>query len=260
MNLNDIEFRLSGGTANTDPTAALGGAMATVAGGIILSQSVSTTTPITGVTITDAAGNGVGAGTLTFNYANTTLTWQPYGGTAGTAVDVSTNGDYAIQGGSNGGYLMVTIVAASLPTSNTTKSITVSNQTQKLLRNITKSESDTGLTIYRCFYIQNAHTADSAIGGKIWIDQNTPGADTISLAVGNSAKNVAETVTITAESNTPTGVDFDTANPVSETTALTLPDLDAGDYYNLWLRNTVPAGVTEAETANTWQLGFKVRV
>lgn len=38
---SDIEYRLSGGASNTDPAAALGGAMSTVAGGIITSGSAN---------------------------------------------------------------------------------------------------------------------------------------------------------------------------------------------------------------------------
>ena len=38
---SDIEYRLSGGASNTDPAAALGGAMSTVAGGIITSGNAN---------------------------------------------------------------------------------------------------------------------------------------------------------------------------------------------------------------------------
>ena len=38
---SDIKLRLSGGAANTDPNAALGGAMSTVAGGVIVSDTLN---------------------------------------------------------------------------------------------------------------------------------------------------------------------------------------------------------------------------
>lgn len=87
------------------------------------SQGFTAPSNVTGVTITHSLGNAAGAGTLAFDFSDTTLQWTPAGGSAGTAVDVSASGKYAIAG--SAGLLVVTVVASSLPGSDKTDSITI---------------------------------------------------------------------------------------------------------------------------------------
>ena len=71
---SDIEVRLSGGASNTDPAAALGGAMSTVAGGII-------TTNVLNNLFDDTTGDESAAGDIEYRgiYVKNnhgSLTWQ----------------------------------------------------------------------------------------------------------------------------------------------------------------------------------------
>lgn len=257
--LHDLVFRLSGGASNTDPAAALGGAMSTVAGGVVLSQSATGLSTITGVTLDDAAGNNEGTGTLTYVNSAKTLQWTPPGGTAGTAVEVSAGGTFAIQGGSDGGYLRVTVVAGSLPSNDLTNTLTIANLTNKVFDDVSKAESLAGDTEYRCLYVQNKHSTDALVGAKLWIEANTPGQDVVQIALDPAGKNGTAT-TIATEGDAPAGVDFNAVNPVSEASALTLGDLAAGDTYPFWIKRTVPANTTEATPKNTFRLAVRVYV
>ena len=92
--LADLKLYYTGAGSNSVPALSIGGDISSAR---ILSQSSSGLTTLTGVTIDDAMGNTPGAGTLTYSDATTSLTWQPFGGSVGAAVDVSANGVYAIQ-------------------------------------------------------------------------------------------------------------------------------------------------------------------
>lgn len=255
--LADIEIRFSGGAANTDPDAALGGSISTDADGELLSQSVTAPTTITGVTVNNAAGNTVGDGSLTYTSAATSLKWQDSLGTVGTAVDVSVTGDYAIQAG-GGGFLDVSVVATNLPGSNTTNQLTVANVVNDFFDDVSKAESNTGDVEYRCFFYKNNHASESIVNNKLWIDENTPGQDTIAIALDPTGKGTSA-VTIVDESTAPVGVDFDSVNPVDEGSALDLGDLAFGESYPFWVRRTVPAETDVAFPENTVQLAFKGR-
>ena len=242
--LSDVRFYLSGTDGKT------GGAKGTVE---ILSQSATGITTITGVTINRASGNGVGAGTLYYYTATKTLAWSPNGGTLGAAVDVSVNGTYAIQGGSVGGVLVVTVVSASLPGSDLTNTITVANIANEIFSDVTKAQSNAGVTRYRCVYFCNS--VSDKVSGKLWIDANTPGLDTI--AIGLDPAGAGGTAATTAnETTAPAGVTF--TAPTTEGTALSIGNLTTSQSYPFWIQEIVPSGCTVATPANTFNLGYSI--
>lgn len=256
-NLADFVMRLSGGASNTDPLLALGGAMSTVGGGRVLSQS-QTGLVMTGVVVDDAMGQAEGDGSLFFDFSATTLRWTPPAGTAGTPVDVSSDGTYAIQGGNDGGVLLVTITAASLPSSDQTNVLAITNLTEEIFDDVTKAESQAGATKYRGLYWENADAADSILDARFWINTNTPGQDVIAIADGDEAVNVA-LETIVDENTAPVGPTF--TGPSDYDSGIALPTTMAfSDYKGWWIRQTIPAGVTQAVTANAFRLGFRIYV
>ena len=257
-NLADFLVRLSGGLSNTDKDLALGGAMSTVSGGRVLSQT-ATDPAITGVTVNDAMGNSEGVGTLTFSASASTLRWTPPGGTTGDAVDVSVTGVYAIQGGSNGGVILVTISSGLLPGSDASKSVTIANILNNVFDDVTKTESRDGVFDYRGLYFENAHASDSMVDIKFWVAVNTPGADVIQVADGVQAINVA-LATIADQNTAPATVDFDAANPVDYASGIAITDLDFGDYEGFWVKRTVAAGTDSPQLENTFRLGFRIYV
>jgi hypothetical protein len=257
--LADLKIVHSGGAANTDPAADLGGAISTAGAKDILSQTATALTTITGVTIDDAAGNPEGDGTLFFDSTNTTLRWTPFGGTAGTAVDVSTNGAYAIQGGSNGGLLKVTVVTGSLPSSDQTNTSTIANIANNMFDDVAKADAKAGDVEYRGVYWQNDHASDSMVDIRMWIETNTPGQDVVQIALAAEAKNVSM-ATIADENTAPATIDFDAANPIDYASGIVIPDLNFSDFQGWWLKRTVPAGTNQSQINNSFRIGVRIFV
>jgi hypothetical protein len=257
-NLSDLKLYYSGGGSNAVTTLSIGGAISSAR---VLSQTATGLTTLTGVTIDDALGNGIGAGTLTYTASTTSLTWQPYGGSVGTAVVVNANGSYFIQGASNGGGLCITVVVASLPTSNVSNTITVANQTQKLFLNQTKAESNAGVTKYHCFAIKNAHATLDMIEVKLWIAENTPGADTNALYLDPLAAGTGGTgpTAVATENTAPAASTFVTPDSATHADVLSVGTLTAGQCRFFWVRQLTPAGVTTATTSNTFKIGVSMR-
>lgn len=245
--LADLKFYLSGTDGKT------GGA---IGANQVLSQTATGITTLTGVTINDACGNAEGVGSLYYSASAKTLSWTPYGGAAGTAVNVSVSGDYAIEGYGNSGLLMVTVVAASLPGSSVTNSITVANRTETIFDDVTKDESYAGVTRYRCLYLKNV-SSDAKKAVKLYIADNTPGADTVSIGLDPAGVN-GTAATIANENTAPAGVTFTAPTTVGE--ALSIGDLAANAYYPFWIKELVPAGVTEQTDANTFRLAVNAYV
>ncbi len=257
--LGDLKVRLSGGVGNTDPDAALGDAMSTAAGGLVDSQTGTGLTTISGVVIDDAMGQAIGDGSLFYDDSLTTLRWTPPGGTAGTAVDVGSDGVYAIQGGNDGGVLVVTVTAASLPSSDQTNTVTIANIANNVFDDVSKADSQAGDTEYRGLYWENAHASDSMVDGRWWIENNTPGQDVINVADGGEAVD-ADLEIIANENTAPVGEDFDVSH-IDFASGIVMPTpFLFSEFKGFWIRRTVPSGVTAAELANTFRLGVRIFV
>ena len=256
--LADLNLYYSGGGSNAVTTASIGGAISSARA---LSQSCTPPTTLTGVTIVDGLGNAVGSGTLTYTAATQSLTWQPYLGSVGSAGVVSTNGTYFIQGGSNGGGLCVTVVAASLPSSNVSNTIAVTNLTEKFFLDQTKAESDAGVNKYHCFVIKNNHATLPMIDITLYIAENTPGSDTCSLYLDPIVAGAGGTgPTAVADENTAPGSStFVAPDSKDHADALDVGTLTAGQCRFFWIKQTTPAGVIVATAANTFKLGMYCR-
>jgi len=164
---SNIEFRLTGGASNTNPLASLGGAMSTVAGGIV-----------------------------------------PHAKTLNSEFD-----------------------------------------------DITGDEAFAGDTEYRCFAFKNTHATLTAIGGKLFVNQDSTSANTtMSIGLDPAGKNGTAT-TIATESDAPSGVTF--SAPTSKATGLTVPDLAPGDFINVWVKRVVTAGMTAVDDDN-WILELDI--
>lgn len=246
-NLAYLELRLSGGSSNADPNASLGGVRSS---NRILSKSATGISNITGVTVDDAPGSADGAGTLAFVASGKTLTWTPNGGSAGAAVALSGDGRYAIPG--SAGFLFVTVVDASLPGTNQSDTITVTQLANQLFDDISKTESYAGDVEYRCFYVYNAHPTDPFVGAKIYISQQTTGADDIAIGkdpagVGDGSTSGVAT-TIANEGTAPSGVTFSAPSAIGS--ALSIGQLNAGQSHAIWEKRNVPAATVTSTTNN----------
>lgn len=241
MGIESLEVKLSGGAANADPALSTGGAMSTTA---VLSQT-TTLNSISGVAVSDAAGNAVGTGSLSYTAAGKTLTWTPPGDTVGTPVYVGANGTYIIRGGNpTSGYLLVGVTSASLPaTTNYTRSVVVANRGALFLPAVTKDTALAGATEYYLYYLNNAGTM-AVKSVSVQIETDTPGLDTLFIAA-ISAKNTTELLAA-ASGHTYSAVGADVA----------MGDLAASDYWGFWIKRVVPSGTVDGVTSNSFKLRF----
>lgn len=232
--------------------------MSTVAGGLVYGQSATPGSAIAGITIVAGAGNAEGDGTLTYDYSESakTLAWKPYGGYTGTAVTVPVDGDgtYSLWGSGSSGELVVTIDESELPASDGTITVTIANIANSIFDDISKVESNTGESEYRCLYLKNAGTVatvDLIDEIVLFIKTQTAGADSISIGLDPGGKNTAPTA-VANEDTAPSGVTF--TAPSSAASGLAVGALDATDYYPFWIKRTVPAATRTATAANTFVL------
>ena len=257
--LADFQMYYTGGGSNSTVTASIGGAISSAR---VLNQSATAPSLITGVTIDDAMGNVDGIGTLSYTASTYSLSWTPYTGAATVSpVNVSAGGKFFIQGGSyNAGGLAVTVVNASLPSSNTSESITVATLPNKLFADVTKAESASGVTKYHCFALKNTHASMSMLNVKSWIEANTPGADTISIGLDPLTAGTGSVgpTAIANENTAPSGVTFVAPSYAEDPYVLSLGTLTYGLCRFIWLKQIVPAGITVATPVNTFSLGVGI--
>ena len=114
---------------------------------------------------------------------------------------------------------------------------------------VSSAEASAGRVEYRLIYISNTHATLTLLGAKLWINLNTPSADT-DIAVGLAAAGMSAAETAIANDTTaPAGVSF--SAPGSFAAGLLLGDMAPGAYYGVWERRTVNAGAASANDSYT---------
>lgn len=114
---------------------------------------------------------------------------------------------------------------------------------------VSSAEATAGDIEYRCLYVLNNHASLTYLGAKIWIQTNTPSADTtVAIGLGTAGLNVTEQ-TIANENTAPTAVTF--SSPTDFTGGLTMGDIPFGQRYAFWIRRTVTAGAAGAADSFT---------
>jgi hypothetical protein len=250
----DLNIYLTGvateGDPQTDPDASLGGKRS---GTILQSLAASSPVNVTGVVIDDVpAQSGDGSSTLSFSFTGATLTYAAPGDGAGQAVDVSSDGTYELYSNDTDKYMIVTVTAASLPSSDQSDAITLTNIAEGLFDSVSSTEAAAGDTEYRAVMLKNdsGYTMYSA---KVWIETNTPFSDD-SVEIAIEAPSGGEIQSVADESTAPTGVTFYTA--AGEGNALSIGDLAPGSVYGVWVKRVVTAtGSRYAD--NYFTLSFK---
>jgi len=152
---------------------------------------------------------------------------------------ISTDIKYRLSGGASN-----TDPAASL---GGAKSSTDAAST--IFDDVSSAEATAGDIEYRCVYVHNNHGSLTLQGAKIWIQTQTPSADTdVAIGLGSSAVNGTEQ-TVANEGTAPTGVTF--SAPSSFAGGLTIGDIPAGEHKAVWVRRTVNAGAAAASDSFT---------
>lgn len=122
------------------------------------------------------------------------------------------------------------------------------NTLQNLFDNVSASERTSGMTDYRCFYFTNAHATETLETAILFIQQNTPAADT-AVAIGLDPAGIGDGVAtgvaavIPDEDTAPAGVAFSTPDSGSP---LAVGDLGPGEGFAVWVRRVVDPGAAPA--------------
>jgi hypothetical protein len=118
-----------------------------------------------------------------------------------------------------------------------------------LFDNVSSGEASAGDVEYRCFYVHNNHGTLTMLSAVLWIQANTPSAETtLDVALGTSAVNATEQ-TIADESTAPSGVTWVAA--VNEAGAIALGDIPPGQHRAVWVRRTVDAAAAASNDTAT---------
>lgn len=219
---------------------------------VITAQTAGTAVVLTNFSITGGTPPTVTVTVTTGNASNPSLDWTDNGSGAIDAVDVTTDAVYSIPS-SNGGNVIVTTVSGSFAGVDTTdSSVTVTDISNALFDNITKTESFNGDIEYRCFYFENSDGTDTSFGLKLWIGLDAA-PDDLAIGLDPAGKN-GTAATPADESSAPAGVSF--SSPVTEGTGLTVGDLLTTDNYPVWIRRTIGAGNQVATNNDLSKISF----
>lgn len=114
---------------------------------------------------------------------------------------------------------------------------------------VSSAEATSGRIEYRCVYVLNNHGTLSYQTAKVWVQTQTPSADTdVAIGLAAAGLNAAETA-IANDTTAPAGVSF--SAPSSFAGGLSLGTIPAGQYYGVWVRRTVNAGAASASDSFT---------
>lgn len=260
IKVTDMIFDHSGGATNILPANDLGGIISSASYHQIKSQQATNPVQITGVTIDNCFGNPEGVGSLSFTQSTGFLGWKPFGGATYNGVNVAGNGTYVI--GSSGGYMVVTVVLASLPGTNKTDSLTISNNYQNMFPHVSSQQALIGRIDYRCVYINNTNAVDTAPDVRVWRQADTSADDYIEIGldpVGLGDGVSTGVAPVIANSTTaPSGVTF--SAPTSYGTGIVIGNMLPLKKIPLWIRRVVPANTRGTVIANSAMLGLSITI
>jgi hypothetical protein len=259
VKVESAQVLLSGGAANTNPNASLGGPISStdIAGGIATLDPSPAGLSVDFVTVSKE-----GPSTLTIQGQNSAnpffkAWWSPpgeYGFGFSEGFDSVPTTDYGVLRGSGDSLSVLAITVNNAvftyPAQDEIVNYTVQVDPtpENLFADITPTEATDGSVVYRCLYFKhnpNYFSQQTFPRLKIWIESQFPGGSYLSIAFDPVAKS-GEALTLVDESdstNVLAGLTF--VEPTDISTALLY---GAGDYLTeneyvaLWVRRTVVAG------------------
>jgi hypothetical protein len=263
VKLHELRFVLSGGTSNVTPANSLGGQRSTDVLARVKSQSVSGITNVTGVSYIDAMSNAVGDGSLQYNASTNQLLWKGYGVGSYAGQTITGDGYYTI--GASTGWLYVYVTQSSLPGTTQTDVVPVTNLVNNVWDNVTGQQAQDGLTEYRCLYVINLNSVDTAYDVRVWIQDQPQGPDSLYIALDPAGKGNGTTTGVAIEINSETdsgnelvGLTF--TAPDTQSSALVIGNLTPGQCQAVWQQRVVSAGTTQQESNDWSRIGISALV
>lgn len=119
---------------------------------------------------------------------------------------------------------------------------------QNLFANVSGAEAAAGSTKYRGLYFHNGHATLALQNAVLWIQQETPSADTlVNLALAGEGLN-GTMETVADEDTAPVGEVF--THPTTKGAGLSLGNVPAGQHYGIWVQRIVSAAAAAANADN----------
>lgn len=117
---------------------------------------------------------------------------------------------------------------------------------ENLFRNITATEAEIGITLYRCLFVVNLHATGTWEQVKFWLLSQIAGGGTVAIGLDPAGavafdSGSAQAAAPADEETAPSGVTF--SAPTSIGDALSLGDIGPEECHALWFRLTVPPDV-----------------
>lgn len=232
--ISSFEFHLSGGASNANPNASLGGP---ISSNHLLSMAPalkSGSSAVAGVTIVNAVN--MPYSDITFTSVAGKLTVND--GTNSVQITVTANGRYTASLLINR-WVVVDVISSALGTGNTTGIYNFSYAKNAIFDDVTSSQSAVGSVEYRCVYFKN-NSDLQATNVRFWIASQPSGGDAMQIGIDPAGTGTA--TTIASESAAPAGVVF--SSPADIASAIVSGTLNVGQAFALWIRRTVPAGIS----------------
>lgn len=232
-----IEVYLSGGAANSDIHASLGGAVSSVEKGSNTIGYESTSIP--GVALVDATGfkeDGV-IGSLDYQTGGQ-LSYTKQGGAAPASydiVDINSDGGHLVHCTEGDAYVSVDVTTASFGGDVLGAQLTQTINSPNLFQDVGEAEALSGSSKYRHLYLKNADIVQRTV--NVHILSNYNGLDFLEIGFFTTVSGVIDEL-LPNEDIAPTSVVFNSPTNTSESIELTV---QAGDYIGMYLKRTVTA-------------------
>lgn len=261
-----LDFYLSGGASNTNPSLSIGGARSSqsIAGRVCQFLSPDT---ISGVIITDCHDLFLHTGSTNNSHLALStingikrLIFTPYGITPGTlAADVNNAKAITADGLYNMTWTLsyprqsvtVSVVQSALPSVDSSARLSVTRSVNGLFDNTEPAMDFQSVTDYRCLYLKN--DGATSLNPAIFLD-SLPQGSTLYLGFDPSGVGGIPAV-LASETTAPSGVVF--TQPTGDFNALPVT-LGAGQQIAIWLRRTTNAFLGRNIIGDTMGLSAKV--
>lgn len=257
----DIEVRYSGGSGNSDPLNSIGGGISNTE---VSSQSLAPLVNVTGVTV-DRAVNLPSTVSVFVGYSSSTreIGWL---GPSGLPNWTTFSGDgtytvYSPSGNASDGYIIVTVVWASLPSSYTIDyDLVVTNVEENIFPDVTASEASTGDLEYRCVYIYNGHGTETISTLKLWVGKQYSGEQDVAIAFDSGGVGASAPVLADGDDSTDilSGLSF--VAPTAEGSAIEVTNIAPGQSVPLWIRRNIQWPVQTAVANDTFGIAMAAYV
>lgn len=115
---------------------------------------------------------------------------------------------------------------------------------------VSSGEATSGESEYRCIYVKNSHGTQTLLNAYIWIETNTPSAEsTIEIALGDTAVGTGSETAVADEDTAPSLTDS-FASPATKGAGKLIGDIPAGEYKAIWIKRTITAGALTTSADN----------